>query len=496
MLKPSHMQAPTKLTGVDAAKILSRAVGGLLALLSLAMLIPFAVAVANSEKEQWTYLTLAVIGFVAGTALFLQKSGESKLRARQVFLLTTLCWFSASLFSALPFIFAQPYLSFADAWFESMSAITTTGATVITGLDDLPRAVLLWRGMLQWLGGIGIIVMAMAILPFLQVGGMRLFQAESSDISGKFMPRSRNMVFATGRVYILLTILVMVLYWLGGMQTFDAIVHGMTTIATAGFSNYDASFGHFADTPFLMITGTVFMVAGALPFVLYIRALKGDVGPLYQDSQVRAFLIFLLLAITFITLVHGTRGRDVFDALIHTAFNVVSVVTTTGYASEDYGQWGNWALMVFFYLMFVGGCTGSTAGGMKIFRFQLSQLLLKKQFNQLIHPNLVRVQSYQDRRVNDALLGSMVAFCFMYFILVAFIALGLSLFDLDFLTAISGAASAVSNVGPGLGEVIGPSGSFASLDSGAKLLLVFAMLAGRLEIMTVLILFHRHYWRH
>ena len=233
MLKPSHMQAPTKLTGVDAAKILSRAVGGLLALLSIAMLLPFAVAVANSEKEQWTYLTLAVIGVVVGTALFLQKSGDAKLRARQVFLLTSLCWLSASLFSALPFIFAQPYLSFADAWFESMSAITTTGATVIVGLDNLPRAVLLWRGMLQWLGGIGIIVMAMAILPFLQVGGMRLFQAESSDISGKFMPRSSNMVFAIGRVYILLTLLVMLLYWFGGMHTFDAIVHGMTTIATA-----------------------------------------------------------------------------------------------------------------------------------------------------------------------------------------------------------------------------------------------------------------------
>lgn len=480
----------------QAAKLLSKAIGALVAILSVALLAPFVMAVVHAEKDQWTYLTLSVIGIVVGLALFFQNAGDAKLRARQVFLLTSLCWVSASLFVTLPFIFAQPHLDFIDAWFEAMSAITTTGATVIVGLDDLPRSMLLWRAMLQWLGGIGIIVMAMAILPFLQVGGMRLFQAESSDMSGKFLPRSSLMVMAIGKVYLLLTVMVIGLYFVGGMHGFDAVVHGMTTIGTAGFSNYDASFGHFADQPFLVVVGTLFMVAGALPFVLYIRALKGDTSSLIKDTQVRAFLIFLVLTILIITLIQAVKGREFLDALMHTAFNVVSIVTTTGYATEDYGQWGSWSVMVFFYLMFVGGCTGSTAGGMKIFRFQLSQLLLKKQFNQLIHPNLVRVQTYQDRRVNDSLLGSMVAFCFTYFLLVAAIALGLSLFDLDFMTAISGAASAVSNVGPALGDIIGPSGNFSSLDGGAKALLIFAMLAGRLEIMTVLILFHRHYWKH
>ena len=486
----------TPLDSRQAIKLLLKAVGGLIALLSIALLAPFVMAVVSGEKEQWTYLTLSIIGLVVGLVLFLQPVGDAKLRARQVFLLTSLCWVSASLFATLPFIFAKPYLDFSSAWFEAMSAITTTGATVISGLDDLPASVLLWRAMLQWLGGIGIIVMAMAILPFLQVGGMRLFQAESSDMSGKFMPRSSHMVMAIGRVYLILTAAVIGLYLIGGMGSFDAFVHGMTTIGTAGFSNYDASFGHFSDTPFLVVTGTIFMVAGALPFVLYIRLLKRDFEPLWKDTQVRAFVTFLLIAIALITLVQIAKGREFGDALMHTAFNVVSVVTTTGYATEDYGSWGSWSLMVFFYLMFIGGCTGSTSGGMKIFRFQLSQLLLRKQFSQLIHPNLVSVQTYQERRVNDSLLGSMVAFCFMYFLLIAVIALGLSLFDLDFLTAISGAASAVGNVGPGLGEIIGPAGNFSSLDGGAKLLLIFAMLAGRLEIMTVLILFHRHYWRH
>ncbi|HAD49556.1 MAG TPA: potassium transporter TrkH, partial [Idiomarina sp.] len=352
----------------QAAKLLSKAIGALIALLSVALLAPFVLAAVNSEKDQWTYLTLAVIGIITGLVLFSQKTGEAKLRARQVFLLTTLCWVSASLFATLPFIFAQPYLGFTDAWFEAMSAITTTGATVIVGLDELPKSVLLWRGMLQWLGGIGIIVMAMAILPFLQVGGMRLFQAESSDMSGKFLPRSSLMVMAIGKVYLLLTALVILLYALGGMQTFDAFVHGMTTIGTAGFSNYDASFGHFADSPFLIVVGTIFMVAGALPFVLYIRAMKKDIEPIMKDTQVRAFLIFLLLTIVIIALIQVGKGREWGDAFLHTAFNVVSVVTTTGYATEDYGQWGNWSIMIFFYLMFVGGCTGSTAGGMKIFR--------------------------------------------------------------------------------------------------------------------------------
>ena len=487
--------ADNRLRPQQAVKLLAKAIGALIAILSLALLAPFVLAVFHGEKDQWTYLTLSIIGLVLGLVLYSQKTGDAKLRARQVFLLTTLCWVCASLFATLPFIFAQPYLDFTNAWFEAMSAITTTGATVIVGLDTLPKSVLLWRGMLQWLGGIGIIVMAMAILPFLQVGGMRLFQAESSDMSGKFLPRSSLMVMAIGKVYLLLTALVIALYVIGGMNVFDAFVHGMTTIGTAGFSNYDASFGHFADNAFLVMVGTLFMVAGALPFVLYIRALKQDYEPLVKDTQVRAFLIFLTLAIVAIALIQIAKGREAGDAFLHTAFNVVSVVTTTGYATEDYGQWGSWSLMLFFYLMFVGGCTGSTAGGMKIFRFQLSQLL-RRQFSQLIHPNLVQVQTYQERRVNDSLLGSMVAFCFTYFLLVAAIALGLSLFDLDFLTAISGAASAVSNVGPALGDIIGPSGNFLPLPDGAKFLLIFAMLAGRLEIMTVLILFHRHYWRH
>ncbi|RUO80484.1 potassium transporter TrkH [Idiomarina tyrosinivorans] len=480
----------------NSVRLLAKAVGGLIAIFAIALLAPFVLAVVNAEKDQWHYLTLSVIGIVVGVALFLQPTRGASLRARQVFLLTTVCWLCAGIFGALPLYIAGPKLGFVDALFESISAITTTGSTTIVGLDKLPSSALLWRAMLQWLGGVGIIVMAMAILPFLQVGGMRLFQAESSDISGKFLPRSNHMVMAIARVYLLLTIVAATVYWILGMGGFDAVVHAMTSVATGGFSNYDSSFGFFNDQPALVVAATLMMFLGALPFVLYIRVLKGDTEPLLHDPQVRAFTIFLVIVITALALLQAWNGRDTLDAFIHTGFNVVSVVTTTGYATEDYSQWGGWAIMAFFYLTFVGGCTGSTAGGIKIFRFQLSQLLLKKQFAQLIHPNLTRVQTYQDKRVNDTLLGSMVAFCFMYFLLVGALAFGLSFFDMDFISAISGAATAVSNVGPGLGDVIGPAGNFVTIEPGAKILLIIGMLAGRLEIMTVLILFHRQYWRH
>ncbi|EKE82775.1 TrkH family potassium uptake protein [Idiomarina xiamenensis] len=482
----------------NTLNVLSKTFGGLTAIMSLSLLAPYAFAVLNNERDQWTYLSIAGIGLIVGGLLFIRDIGDAKLRARQVFMLTTLCWLYASLFAALPLMLAGAKLSWTDAWFEAMSAITTTGSTVVSGLDQLPQSYLLWRGILQWLGGVGIIVMAMAILPFLQVGGMRLFQAESSDISGKFMPRSSHMVWAIARIYLLLSALIVLCYYVFGMSGFDAFVHAMTTVATGGFSNYDASFGAFNDTPALVWLGTLFMAASALPFVLYIRLLKGETRPLREDPQVRAFLLFLLVVIAALSLIDYFEedGRSGFDAVTHTAFNVVSVVTTTGYASEDYTRWGSWAMMAFFYLTFVGGCTGSTAGGMKIFRFQLSQLLLRKQFLKLIHPSLISAQRYQDRQVDDSLLGSIVAFCFMYFILVAAVAFVLTLFGLDFMTAISGSATAVSNVGPGLGEIIGPAGNFLSLPDGAKITLIFAMLCGRLEIITVLILLHKRYWQY
>jgi len=400
------------------------------------------------------------------------------------------------LFATLPFLLVLPDLSFADTAFETVSAITTTGATVLVGLDQMPKALLFWRAVLQWIGGIGIIVMAIAILPALKIGGMKLFKTENSDISEKILPRSASLSMMIAMVYLAMSACCMTLFYIFGMSGFDAITHGMTTVATGGFANYDASFGHFNDKPVLLWISAFFMLLSALPLVLLVGTLRGHKWLLWRDPQVRAFLTITAFCISLLTWYQVTfNQREWFDALTHTAFNVVSIITTCGYASENYAAWGALALIIFFYLTFSGGCSGSTTGGLKIFRTQLAGLLLVKQFKLLIHPNAVWVQKYGSRPVNDQLLGSVLAFCFIYFASIAALALGLSMYDLDFVTALTGAATAISNVGPGLGPMIGPDGNFASLPEGAKWLLSFGMLLGRLEILTVLILFTPMYWR-
>lgn len=474
-----------------------RVIGYLLLLLAGTMLITTAVAVFYDEQSFWSYLISALTTASFGYMLVYKGRHEFVLIKRHLFLLTTLCWLSICLFSTLPFLLVLPDLSYVDAAFETVSAITTTGATVLTGLDQMPRGLLFWRAILQWIGGVGIIVMAIAILPALKIGGMKLFKTENSDISEKILPRSSSLSMYIGLVYLLLSLACMSLYYLGGMSGFDAITHAMTTVATGGFANYDASFGHFNDRPHLLWISSLFMLLSALPLVLLVGTLRGHKWLLLRDPQVRAFLIIVLCCTLLLTWYqHEHNSRPWLDALTHSTFNIVSVITTCGFASENYSAWGGLAVILFFYITFSGACSGSTSGGLKIFRTQLAGLLLIKQFKLLVHPNAVWVQKYGSKPVNDQLLGSVLAFCFIYFASIAALALGLSMFELDFVTALTGAATAISNVGPGLGPIIGPDGNFSSLPDGAKWLISFGMLLGRLEILTVLLLFTPMYWRY
>ncbi|WP_346795600.1 Trk system potassium transporter TrkI [Halomonas sp. Bachu 37] len=418
-----------------------------------------------------------------------------ELKPWQMFMLTTTSWVTISGFASLPLVLGAPQLSFTNAVFESVSAITTTGSTVLVGIDFLSDGLKLWRGIMQWLGGIGIIVMGIAILPFLKVGGMRLFHTESSDWSDKVMPRTGGIAKATLSIYCGLTFLAMLSYWLGGMTLLDAIVHAMTSLATGGFANTDASFGMYAEQPALMWMGSFFMLCGALPFVLYIRFLRGSPGSLVKDQQVQGLLLLLLVVILALTGWRMWYGTPPFEALTHVAFNVISVVTTTGYASDDYTLWGPLAGVAFFYLTFVGGCSGSTSGGMKIFRFQVAAIMLRNQLRFLVHSNGVFSSRYNGHPLTDEVSRGVVAFSFFFFLTVAGLALGLAVMGLDITTALSGAATAVANVGPGLGNIIGPSGNFATLPDAAKWLLCLGMLMGRLEILTVLVLLTPMFWR-
>lgn len=474
-----------------------RVIGYLLLSLSVVQFVTMAVSFALHDRAFWNFLLAAVITSIVGAGLVSRSGAVIRLKKRYLFLLTTLCWLSVCLFAAIPLYLSIPELSVTDAWFETVSAITTTGSTVLSGLDTMPRSVLLWRAILQWIGGIGIIVMAIAILPALKIGGMKLFRTESSDISEKILPRSSSLSSYILLVYLAISVAAALSYYIGGMSGFDAITHAMTSAATGGFANYDASFGHFNDKPWLLWLSSGWMTLAALPFVLFVGMARGDKWALLRDPQVQAFIKIVLVAALLLAgyqIIHDQRNW--FDALTHSLFNVVSVITTCGYASEDYSAWGSMAVVLFFYLTFSGGCSGSTSGGLKIFRTQLAGLLLVKQLNLLIHPNVVWNQKYGNKKVDDSLLSAVLAFAFVYFATIAALALVLSMFDLDFVTALTGAATAVGNVGPGLGDIIGPAGNFASLPDGAKWWLTLGMLLGRLEILTMLLLFTPMYWRY
>lgn len=473
-----------------------KVLAGLLFFLALVQLFTSVVSFVLQEKVFWQFLLAALFtGFVA-VLLQTHTGPATQIKKRYLFLLTTLSWLMLCLFAAIPLYLSLPDISLTDAWFETVSAVTTTGSTVLNNLEQLPKGVLFWRAILQWIGGIGIIVMAIAILPVLKIGGMKLFKTENSDISDKMLPRSSTLSSAILIVYLGLTTLAITSYWLGGMSTFDAVTHGMTSVATGGFANYDASFGYFNDKPWLLWFSSLWMLLAALPFVLYVGLLRGDRWALLKDPQVRALCWLVLIAVSWLTVYqYWHNDRAWFDAMTHSLFNVVSIITTCGYASEDYTLWGNFAFVLFFYLTFSGGCSGSTSGGLKIFRTQLAGFLLLKQLKTLIHPKAVWTQRYGSKKVDDELLGAILGFCFIYFATIAALAMLLAMFELDFITALSSAATAVSNVGPGLGDIVGPAGNFAGLPDGAKWLLSIGMLAGRLEILTLLLLFSPMYWR-
>jgi trk system potassium uptake protein TrkH len=435
-------------------------------------------------------LFLSLLGF------FVTRQRNFAVSSKQLYLITVSSWSGFCLIGAIPLYLALPDLSFTDSFFESMSGITTTGSTVLTGLDAMPHSILLWRGILQWIGGIGIIVLGIAILPFLRVGGMRLFATESSDWSGKTLPRAQVIIRRIGFVYIIFTLLASAAYWLAGMNLFDAVVHAMTTLATGGYANYDTSMGHFDSQPAILWVGTFFMLLGSLPFMLYLALLRGNPAPLFSDQQVRGYVAFVIVIVCFLTIERMTNTDVPLGlALTRAAFNVVSIVTTTGFATEDYTQWGSWAIVVFFFLMFVGGCSGSTAGSFKFFRFQIAAVLLRNQLRIMRHPNAIFTSKFNTRVVTDDIIRSIIGFSFFFAITIALLTLCLSLTGLDFITSLSAAATAVANVGPGIGDTVGPAGNFASLPDTTKWLLCLGMLLGRLEIMTLIVLFTPTFWK-
>ena len=471
-------------------------IGILLIVLGASMLGPYALQVILREGSH-SFISASFVTIFIGVLFILANlEKEFKLNLRQTFLFSSLAWVMVALFGSLPFILSTQDFTFSEAFFESMSGITTTGATIISDLDSSPKSILLWRAIMQWLGGIGIVVMAITILPLLKVGGMQLFKMEGPDSTEKILPRTIEVAAIIISTYIVLTFLCGFFYWVFGMTMFDSVSHAMTTIATGGFSTHNDSIGFFKN-PNIEIVASIFIILGSIPFISYLKFAQGNRKVFFNDVQIKGLIYLLVISITvmFFYLMFINYESSLLDKIRVSSFNVISILSGTGYVTDDFGLWGKFSLVFFLLLMFIGGCAGSTACGIKIFRLQMLLIFLKNQIQKLISPNSVIITKYNNQKISDNFINSVIIFIFTFLFIFLIMAMLLSITGLDFITSISGAASSISNVGPGLGDIIGPNGNYQAIPDISKWILSIGMLLGRLELFAVLVLFFPSFWR-
>ena len=471
-------------------------IGILLIVLGTSMLAPYTLQIIYKENSH-SFVSASFVTIFIGVLFILANLEKNfKLNLRQTFLFSSLAWIMVATFGSLPFLLSSQNFSFSEAFFESMSGITTTGATIISDLDNSPKSILLWRAIMQWLGGIGIVVMAITILPLLKVGGMQLFKMEGPDSTEKILPRTIEVAAILISTYIILTILCGFFYWIFGMSIFDSVSHAMTTIATGGFSTHNESIGFFKSSN-IEIVASIFIILGSIPFISYLKFAQGNRKVFFQDVQIKGLIYLLVFAIIvmFFYLIFIKYESSLFDKIRISSFNVISILSGTGYVTDDFGLWGKFSLIFFLFLMFIGGCAGSTACGIKIFRLQMLLIFLKNQIKKLISPNSVIITKYNNQKISDDFINSVIIFIFSFLFIFVIIAVLLSISGLDFITSISGAASSISNVGPGLGDIIGPNGNYREIPDLSKWILSAGMLLGRLELFAVLVLFFPSFWR-
>lgn len=471
-------------------------IGLLVAALGLTMLGPLVADLVAGNGHWPVFLESAIITTMTGAliAVACANAVGGGLTIRQGFLLTSGVWSVLPLFGALPFMMGATQMSLVDAYFESMSGMTTTGTTMITGLDDLPKGLLLWRGILQWLGGLGIVIVAMLFLPVMRVGGMQFFQSEGFDTLGKVLPRWMDIAGGLLNIYFILTGLAVVTFFMLGMDWFDAAVHAFTVISTGGFSTRDASFGAFSGP--LQYAAVVFMILGTLPFIRLLQVARGQPGPIFRDSQVRAYLIATAVAVGMVVFYRMLALGDFSEiAFRESMFNVVSFFSGTGYGSGDVTTWGTFSLVVLICVGAVGGCTGSTGCAIKIFRYQILVRSIVAQTRQIHSPHRVVSVQMQGRKVEQPVLDSVILLFTLYILTLGVLVVALSMTGLSFLASVSGAWTAIFNIGPAFGPEVGPTGAVAAFPEAAKWMMSAGMLLGRLEIIAVIVLFLPRFWR-
>lgn len=476
--------------------VIARILGIWMLLFSASLLPPAIIALIYHDGETLHFSLLILFSLIVGLTVWLMSAKhKTQLRTRDGFIIVVILWLATSVIGSFPFIFGLD-LSLADAIFESVSAFTTTGATVITGLDELPKSILFFRQEMQWLGGIGVVVSAIALLPMLGIGGMQMFKAETPGPmkDEKLTPRIAHTAQALWKLYLTLTVACALLYWAGGMSPYDAIAHSLTTVSTGGFSTHDASIGYF-DSVFIEAVASVFMLLGGINFGVHYLALKRlSLRQYWQALEVRVFLLFVLAVILLtsgILYIQGTK-QSLLDALRYGTFTVASVVTSTGFGIDDFSIWPTMLPLLLILISFVGGCAGSTAGGMKVIRFIIMGKGAQLEIQRLVHPNMIKSLQLQNKTLDTRIADSVRGFFSVYVATFVFFMLFLMGQGMDQVTAFSAVATSMNNLGPGLGDV---AANFQSVSDSAKWILALAMLLGRLEIFTLLVVLSPSFWR-
>ena len=449
------------------------------------------------KTETWQSYAVPILIYliVGGSLVITNRNVDLNITIKEAYIITVSSWLVITILCAVPFIYTATDLNIIDAIFESMSGITTTGATTLDNLDLLPKGILIWRAFLQWLGGIGVVIIALIILPFLRIGGMQLFHLEGNDPYDKFLPKISAVIKKIIFIYAALTLILIFLFNIFGMSFFDSITHSFSTISTGGFSTHNQSFAFFNSDSILLIA-IIFMIIGSLPFLVIAKVSSRNLFSIFNDNQIKVFLLILIIS-TFVIFyfAHVYIEGSFFHKLITVSFNTISIISGTGYISDNFENWGNYASVLFLILMFIGGCAGSTTGGLKVFRFQILFKYINIHLKKMLKPHEIIAGHFNKKKITDATYDSVMSFFFLYIFTFSLSALLLSFGGLDFLTCISAAASSISNVGPGLGDVIGPEGNYGSLNAYSKMVLTVTMFLGRLEILTIIILLLPSFWK-
>ena len=472
-------------------------IGAMIASVSAVMLIPIGHGYLFGKTQDWQLFLIPF--FITGSTGVLltltnYQKNQIKLGIREAFLLTFLSWVICSFFSGLPIYWLSPNCTFVNALFESVSALTTTGFSTLSNLEELTKCLILWRAILQWLGGIGIIVMAITIFPVLRIGGMQLFRSEFSDRSEKILPRVSQIATGILCAYSLFTIIGCVSLSFCGMESFDAFCHAASAISTGGLSTRNTGLVTF-DSPSVEVILMILMIIGGSTLMLYIRLWQGDYKSIIRDQQLKGYLFALFLASVSLSLCLMFQGKTLVDSLRMGCFVAVSTLTTTGFVLFNYMDFGPTIITLIFLMSFIGGSTGSTAGGIKIFRFQIIATFIRNHLKQLRRPHGVFIPMYQGQKISDQLVASVFSFIGLYFVTVAVLSILLSLTGLDFVSSLSGAVASLGNIGAGLGNVLGPVSNVDSIPLFSKIFLMMGMILGRLELLTALVFLSPSFWR-